>query len=563
MVASVTTLPRDTRDRTLSTPSAEVPRPTPDAAATPVARPSSALERRLLEDGAARAEATPRPLERRSSLPRNVSTNGLDERTLVARLASTNGGLTARDPSAATDPVLTSVRNGRSELARGDRGPQVSALQRLLNANGQSLDVDGDFGPRTERAVRDYQAARGLARDGIVGRDTLGRLEAARPAAVTPPPPSTEPAPVATNPAPVATNPAPPVATNPAPVATNPAPVATNPAPVATNPAPVGTNPAPVATNPAPVATNPAPVAANPAPPVDPVLASVRNGRSELARGDRGPQVSALQRLLNANGQSLDVDGDFGPRTERAVRDYQAARGLARDGIVGRDTLGRLEATRPGGITDPRAVPSLDEVRAGAVIEQGMRGDGVRDLQRRLIERGYATTADGVFGGDTRRALERFQRDSQVGATGRFGATTLGALESLEQRLPFSGYGEGWEDGRRIGRVPLTRIDGYNVETKTAAAYERMAEAARRDGVDLRIVSGFRTNQRQTELYDDFLDGVGNPANPPGYSNHQNGIALDLNTSDPGVYRWLQRNAGRFGFLRTVPREDWHWEYRP
>jgi predicted secreted hydrolase len=43
----------------------------------------------------------------------------------------------------------------------------------------------------------------------------------------------------------------------------------------------------------------------------------------------------------------------------------------------------------------------------------------------------------------------------------------------------------------------------------------------------------------------------------------QNGIALDLNTSDPGVLRWLQRNAGRFDFLRTVPREDWHWEYRP
>jgi peptidoglycan hydrolase-like protein with peptidoglycan-binding domain len=418
MVASVTNLPRDVRDRTARDPRTEEPRVTPEAPRADgritVARLTSGLERPLLDDGALGTDAAPRAAERRSALPRGVSSNGLDERTLVARLASTNGGLAARDPLAAApaaDPTLASVRSGRTTLERGDRGAEVSALQRLLNANGQTVAVDGDFGPRTQRAVRDYQRAQRLDVDGVVGRDTLGRLEAGRPAT------------------------------------------------------PGGVTPGGV--------------------------------------------------------------------------------------------------TPPAGTTEPRAVPTLDQIRGGAVIEQGMRGDGVRDLQRRLTERGYALTSDGVFGGDTRRALERFQRDNQVGATGQFGATTLGALESLERRFPFAGYGEGWENGRRIGRVPLTRIDGKNVEMKTAVAYGRMEAAAQRDGLDLRVVSGFRTYQRQAELYRDFQRGVGNPANPPGYSNHQNGIALDLNTSDPGVLRWLQRNAGRFDFLRTVPREDWHWEYRP
>ncbi len=36
---------------------------------------------------------------------------------------------------------------------------------------------------------------------------------------------------------------------------------------------------------------------------------------------------------------------------------------------------------------------------------------------------------------------------------------------------------------------------------------------------------------------------------------------LDLDASTPGVLRWLEHNARRFGFRRTVPTEPWHWEW--
>ncbi|MBN9164768.1 MAG: M15 family metallopeptidase [Myxococcales bacterium] len=46
----------------------------------------------------------------------------------------------------------------------------------------------------------------------------------------------------------------------------------------------------------------------------------------------------------------------------------------------------------------------------------------------------------------------------------------------------------------------------------------------------------------------------------PGYSNHQSGSALDLNTSARGVYSWLAKHGKAYGFRRTVPSEKWHWE---
>lgn len=80
--------------------------------------------------------------------------------------------------------------------------------------------------------------------------------------------------------------------------------------------------------------------------------------------------------------------------------------------------------------------------------------------------------------------------------------------------------------------------------------------------MNLRIVSGFRTQAEQEALYRLYRAGSGNLAARPGYSNHQDGKALDLNTRDPGVYAWLTRNGARFGFKRTVPSERWHWEKR-
>lgn len=56
-------------------------------------------------------------------------------------------------------------------LKLGSRGNEVKALQEKLN-----LKADGIFGPLTEEAVKDFQRSNGLEVDGIVGADTLSKL---------------------------------------------------------------------------------------------------------------------------------------------------------------------------------------------------------------------------------------------------------------------------------------------------------------------------------------------------------------------------------------------------
>lgn len=64
-------------------------------------------------------------------------------------------------------------------LKQGHRGKDVEKLQRILNArlvNYEDLDVDGIFGPKTEKAVKDYQLSVGISSDGIVGKQTWYHL---------------------------------------------------------------------------------------------------------------------------------------------------------------------------------------------------------------------------------------------------------------------------------------------------------------------------------------------------------------------------------------------------
>ena len=62
--------------------------------------------------------------------------------------------------------------------------------------------------------------------------------------------------------------------------------------------------------------------------------------------GDKGQEVKRVQRTLG----SLAVDGDFGPKTEKAVRDYQQSNGLGVDGVVGPATRSALGITIYAGV---------------------------------------------------------------------------------------------------------------------------------------------------------------------------------------------------------------------
>jgi len=116
--------------------------------------------------------------------------------------------------------------------------------------------------------------------------------------------------------------------------------------------------------------------------------------------------------------------------------------------------------------------------------------------------------------------------------------------------------------GYRLGHpepVTIAVVDGKPMECVTALRYLRMKRAAAADGLNLLVLSGWRSMQRQSQLYRSPHSA---PVARPGFSRHQSGHALDLNAGTPGVHPWLVKNAWRWGFLPFQP-ERWHWYRDP
>lgn len=182
------------------------------------------------------------------------------------------------------------------------------------------------------------------------------------------------------------------------------------------------------------------------------------------------------------------------------------------------------------------------------------------------------------------KAVNLFVDAEAADGSGAFGWTSGGNLEGgfLSETLgavppPAGAKQDGpnaaWANGKFLGQVTLVKVAGTRKEVEhiaesTCDPFLAMVEAARRDGIAIGINSGFRSFPEQKHLHDGFtkkLPGF-NPANRPGTSNHQNGIAFDIDVGGgtaTKTYGWLAKNATSFGFLRTVSRESWHWEYLP
>jgi hypothetical protein len=95
-----------------------------------------------------------------------------------------------------------------------------------------------------------------------------------------------------------------------------------------------------------------------------------------------------------------------------------------------------------------------------------------------------------------------------------------------------------------------------------AAAFDLMDAAARADGVDLQVTSGFRSDAEQAVLFRRHPDPRW--VAPPGRSRHRDATELDLNMlGGDGAHAWLRDHAGRFGFVQRYAWEPWHWGYVP
>ena len=115
---------------------------------------------------------------------------------------------------------------------------------------------------------------------------------------------------------------------------------------------------------------------------------------------------------------------------------------------------------------------------------------------------------------------------------------------------PVTGMAEG---GGYAG--PLVYRDGKGMRPDVASAFDRMDALARADGIDLIVVSGFRSDAEQAALFAAHPDPQW--VAPPGQSLHRCATELDLGPS--AAYGWLADNARRFGFEQRYEWEAWHY----
>ncbi|MEW1613533.1 MULTISPECIES: peptidoglycan-binding protein [unclassified Streptomyces] len=131
--------------------------------------------------------------------------------------------------------------------------------------------------------------------------------------------------------------------------------------------------------------------------------------------GSSGPQVKAVQQLLNAQGYPAGTaDGVFGPATRTATQAFQRARSLTADGAVG-----------------PKTWAALLSAGTTPALARGSSGDAVKRLQRSLTAAlGTTVGVDGGFGPTTESAVRSFQTSRGLDADGKVGPATWGALQA-------------------------------------------------------------------------------------------------------------------------------------
>ncbi|MDG4792708.1 peptidoglycan-binding protein [Micromonospora sp. WMMD1082] len=134
-------------------------------------------------------------------------------------------------------------------------------------------------------------------------------------------------------------------------------------------------------------------------------------GSRQLKRGMSGDDVRELQTMLNARGAKLAVDGEFGPKTENAVKAFQ-----------------RLHMLNPNGEVGGLTLPAIRTGFGRRVLRAGNAGSDVAELQRRLTRHGFKVDADGEFGPKTKAATTAFQRARKLKVDGIAGKQTITAL---------------------------------------------------------------------------------------------------------------------------------------
>jgi hypothetical protein len=213
-----------------------------------------------------------------------------------------------------------------------------------------------------------------------------------------------------------------------------------------------------------------------------------------------------------------------------------------------RDDLPRLLAppTLPNGLPNPAHMgkPSYLARARLAALAAG-RANGVSPGRLRLVFPDAGSFAPLRAKASVIARLEVGAEQSEVEASAvAEAAAPMGAVAGASTMASGGGYSG-----------PLVYRTGEGMRPDVAAAFDRMAAAARAAGIALTVVSGFRSDAEQAALFAAHPDPTW--VAPPGHSLHRCATELDLGPET--AYSWLAANAGRFGFVQRYSWEAWHY----
>ncbi len=254
-------------------------------------------------------------------------------------------------------------------LQRGFTGSDaVRAVQRRVKELGYYKgSADGDFGPATESAVKEFQKANGLTADGKVGEKTLAQMNAKTAVSYKE-----------------------------------------------------------AHATAAPKTTGKATSKPTNKPTARPTATPNLEKDYYLDIGSKGKKVETLQRrLVELGWLNGGVTGTYDERTAAAVSAFQKkTSGLWEDGIAGPDTLRALYSSNAArGSNTASTNPET--------LEYGSEGAEVRKLQQKLKDLGYLSgSVDGKFGAATEAAVIAFQKNNNLTADGKAGTATQSKLYS-------------------------------------------------------------------------------------------------------------------------------------
>lgn len=120
----------------------------------------------------------------------------------------------------------------------------------------------------------------------------------------------------------------------------------------------------------------------------------------------------------------------------------------------------------------------------------------------------------------------------------------------------------------RAGGLPHSMGDAHNhgsqaeVNGLNAQFSSSLNRLIADSGGKIKIGSGYRSYDQQAKLYNDYLRGKPGQAKaaPPGKSNHNHGLAADLQYASPADRTWAHANAAKYGLRFPMSYEPWHIE---